>query len=102
MSIVSDTFTSTSLIDHTVINPAPLSQLNLGPLDSDTRLRLEEKEQAWYGMLESVQVKEMFLAKIYISLLLIFKRASKPWINCRISKFYNRDQNSLSKNVADY
>ena len=42
--------------EYAVKNPIPLDQLNLGALDSQTRLILEEKEQALLASQETVQV----------------------------------------------
>ena len=42
--------------EYTVKNPVALDQLNLTSLDSQTRLILEEKEQALLASQETVQV----------------------------------------------
>lgn len=46
--------------DYAVKNPVPLAQLDLGGLDSQTRLILEEKEQALLASQETVQVCTLF------------------------------------------
>ena len=43
--------------EYAVKNPVPLAQLNLSGLDSQTRLILEEKEQALLASQETVQVE---------------------------------------------
>ena len=42
--------------DYTIKNPIPLAQLDLSTLDNQTRLILEEKEQALLASQETVQV----------------------------------------------
>ena len=50
--------TSAMDTEYTIKNPVPLAQLNLSVLDSQTRLILEEKEQALLASQETVQVKK--------------------------------------------
>lgn len=45
--------------EYTVRNPIPLSQLNLDVLDTETRLILEEKEQALLASMETVQIQQV-------------------------------------------
>lgn len=50
--------------EYTIKNPIPLSQLNLNMLDTETRLILEEKEQALLASMETVQIQQVKIQRL--------------------------------------
>ncbi|CAK8682987.1 sperm flagellar protein 1-like isoform X2 [Clavelina lepadiformis] len=50
--------------DYAVKNPIPLAQLDLGSLDNQTRLILEEKEQALLASQETVQILQVKIRRL--------------------------------------
>lgn len=50
--------------EYIVKNPVPLSQLNLDMLDTETRLILEEKEQALLASQETVQILQVKIRRL--------------------------------------
>lgn len=52
--------------EYIVKNPIPLSHLNLSSLDTETRLILEEKEQALLASQETVQIHQVSIVSCLI------------------------------------
>lgn len=50
--------------EYIVKNPIPLIQLNLDVLDTETRLILEEKEQALLASMETVQILQVKISRL--------------------------------------
>lgn len=50
--------------DYTIKNPIPLAQLDLSTLDNQTRLILEEKEQALLASQETVQILQVKIRRL--------------------------------------
>ncbi|XP_039271984.1 sperm flagellar protein 1-like isoform X2 [Styela clava] len=60
-----DSRTGESMVpEYIVKNPVPLSQLNLDMLDTETRLILEEKEQALLASMETVQILQVKISRL--------------------------------------